>query len=485
MDQDQQNYYDVIIIGAGISGISAAYHLQSICPSKTFVILEARQNIGGTWDLFKYPGIRSDSDMYTLGFSFRPWTNPKAIADGPAIMEYLEETVEAFQLNQHIHFGQKAKKADWSTETAKWNIEVEQENGTRKTYTGNFLFGCGGYYDYDEGFMPDFKGIETFQGQVIHPQQWPEDLDYQGKKMVIIGSGATAITLLPALAEDASHVTMLQRSPTYILTAPAEDRLANFFNKYLPHKLAYTLTRWKKITIGRLFYRYCRRKPKKAATLIKKGVIKALGEAFDVDKHFTPTYNPWDQRVCFAPDNDFFLALRSDKADIVTDHIEMFTETGIQLSSGEHLEADIIVSATGLKLIYFAGIEMTIDGESRDPGSTVTYKGMMFNDVPNMAQAFGYTNASWTLKCDLTSKYVARLLKHMEQNGYRYCVPRQRNPDLELEPFVDFNSGYILRHIDEMPKQGKELPWKLKQDYFADRKMIGRGKLEDGVMEFV
>lgn len=485
MDQGQQHYYDIIIIGAGISGISAAYHLQTYCPDKTFVILEARQSIGGTWDLFKYPGIRSDSDMYTLGFSFRPWTNPKAIADGPAIMEYLHETVEALHLQPHIQFGSKVKQADWSSESAQWTLEVQQEDGHMLSYSCNFLFGCGGYYSYEEGFMPDFAGIERFQGPIIHPQKWPEDLDYSNKKMVIIGSGATAITLLPSLAETAKHVTMLQRSPSYILTAPAEDKLANFFNKHLPTKLAYSLTRWKKITIGRLFYWYCRSKPEKAAALIKKGVRKALGEDFDVDKHFTPTYNPWDQRVCFAPDDDFFVALRSKKADIVTDHIDTFTESGIQLASGEHLDADIIISATGLKLIYFAGVEVTIDGEAKEPGDTVTYKGMMFSDVPNMAQAFGYTNASWTLKCDLTSKYVARLINHMDKHGYRYCVPRQNDPGLELEPFVDFNSGYILRHIDEMPKQGHRLPWKLKQNYFADRKMIGRGKLEDGVMEFV
>ena len=484
MQAAQNNAYDVVIIGAGISGISAAYHLQKHCPEKRFVILEGRDRIGGTWDLFKYPGIRSDSDMYTLGFSFRPWTNPKAIADGPSILAYLQDSVKDYQLEEHIHFGQKVAGASWSSESATWTVHTHPEAG-ENTYSCNFLFFCGGYYNYEEGYTPEFEGRDRFQGEIVHPQFWPEDLAYAGKKMVIIGSGATAITLVPALAETAKHVTMLQRSPTYVATIPAEDKMANFFNKYLPTKLAYTLTRWKKITVARLFYWYCRKNPQRMSKLLISGVQKELGEDFDVEKHFTPRYNPWDQRLCFASDGDFFNAIRSKKASVATDTIETFTETGIQLTSGEHLEADIIITATGLNLLNMGGLKLSIDGKAVEPSTTVTYKGMMFSDVPNYAQAFGYTNASWTLKCDLTSKYVCRLINHMSKKGYGYCVPRQNDPDLELIPFVDFNSSYFLRHIDKLPKQGGELPWKLKQNYFADRKMIGRGKLEDGILEFV
>lgn len=485
MAQNPTNYYDVLIIGAGISGISASYHIQTYCSGKTFAILEARDNIGGTWDLFKYPGIRSDSDMYTLGFSFRPWTDPKAIADGPSIMKYLKETVEDYDLGKHMHFGHKVLNASWSSETATWTLEVEVSGGERTTYSCGFFFLCGGYYRYDGGFTPEFEGRDRFQGQVIHPQEWPEELDYTGKKMVIIGSGATAITLVPSLAEKAEHVTMLQRTPTYIISAPAEDKMANFFNKYLPTKLAYSLTRWKKITLGRLFYWYCKKWPERAAKLVKSGMDKEIGNIYDVEKDFNPPYYPWDQRLCLAPDSDFFNALQSKKASVLTDHIESFTEKGIQLKSGQHLDADIIVTATGLNLAYICGIDLVVDGEAINAGDTVTYKGMMFSDIPNMAMAFGYTNASWTLKCDLTCKYVTRLLNHMDKHGYAYCVPRQNNPDLALEPFVDFTSSYFKRHLDNLPKQGSELPWKLKQNYFADRKMIGKGKLEDGVMEFV
>jgi len=480
----QTKHFDVLIIGAGISGISAAYHLQTQCPNRTFAILEGRQNIGGTWDLFKYPGIRSDSDMYTLGFSFRPWTNPKAIADGPSIMQYLKDSIKDYQLEEHIYFEHKVKQAAWSSETSTWSVQCQLAGGTVTNYSCNFIFACTGYYKYEKGFTPDFKNLDSYKGTLIHPQKWPTDLDYTGKKMVIIGSGATAVTLLPSLAEKASHVTMLQRSPTYIVTAPAQDKLANLLNKILPAKMAYNLTRWKKITLGRIFYWYSKKYPKSMAKTMISGVEKELGDKYDVEKHFTPRYNPWDQRVCLAPDSDFFEALKTDKATVVTEHIDRFTEKGILLKSGEELQADIVVSATGLDLALMGGIDLVVDGKPVNMGDTVSYKGMMFSDVPNLALAFGYTNASWTLKCDLTSQYVARLLNLMEEKGYTKCCPKQNNPDLELLPYVDFNSSYILRYLDILPKQGAELPWKLKQNYFEDRKMIGKGVLEDGVMEF-
>jgi len=484
MYEQNKNHFDVLIIGAGISGISAAYHIQTECPDRTFAILEGRQNIGGTWDLFKYPGIRSDSDMYTLGFSFRPWTDPKAIADAPSIMSYLKEAVEDYQLGSHIHYGTKVLAANWSSEKTQWELTTQSDTGEERKYTANFVFGCTGYYNYDQGYTPDFKGMDQFKGQIIHPQKWPEDLEYTNKKMVVIGSGATAITLIPSLAAKAAHVTMLQRSPTYIVSAPAEDNMANFFYKYLPSKTAYSLTRWKKITMGRFSYWLCKRYPQFMGNLMIGGVKKELEDAYDIEKHFTPKYNPWDQRVCLAPDSDFFESLKSGKATVVTDHIDSFTEKGILLQSGEELEADIIVTATGLTLLHFGGIDMQVDSQPINKGDLVTYKGMMFSGLPNLALAFGYTNASWTLKCDLTSKFVARLLNYMSENGYSTCHPVQDDPNLELIPFVDFNSSYILRHVDELPKQGKELPWKLKQNYFADRKMIGKGKLDDGFLKF-
>ena len=479
------NHFDVLVIGAGISGISAAYHLKTESPNRTFAILEGRKNIGGTWDLFKYPGIRSDSDMYTLGFSFRPWTNPKAIADGPSILQYLKDSVKDYDLEDHIKYEHKVAKANWSSETGTWTVTNTLGDGSEVDYTCNFLFLCTGYYNYDQGFTPDFKGMDSFNGQIIHPQKWPEDLDYADKEVVVIGSGATAITLIPSMADTVKHITMLQRSPTYIVAAPAEDKLANLFNKILPHKWAYHMTRWKKISMGRLFYWYSKTYPKRMANVMIKGVEKELGDKYDIKKHFTPKYNPWDQRVCMSPDSDFFEVLKSDKASVVTDLIESFTPKGIALQSGEKLEADIIITATGLELTLFGNIDLHVDGQKVNTADTVTYKGMMFSDVPNLAQAFGYTNASWTLKCDLTSQYVCRLLNLMEQKNYKQCIPKQDNPDLELIPWVDFNSSYILRYIDILPKQGAELPWKLKQNYFADRKMIGQGKLEDGFMKFV
>ena len=478
-------HFDVVIIGAGISGISAAYHLQTECPTKTYAILEGRKNIGGTWDLFKYPGIRSDSDMYTLGFSFRPWTNPKAIADGPSIMEYLREAVDDYELEQHIRFNQQVQRASWCSDTALWTIEATHaDSGEPLVYTCNFLSMCTGYYKYSEGYTPDFAGVDQFKGRFIHPQKWTEDIDYEDKQIVVIGSGATAITLVPELAKKATTVTMLQRSPTYIVAAPAKDNLANLANKYLPQKTAYQISRWRKILMSRLSFWIARKYPNFMKNLLLKGVKKELGDDFDVDKHFTPTYNPWDQRICLAPDSDFFESLKSGKAAVVTDHIDTFTEKGLLLKSGETLEADIIVSATGLNIALMGGIEFVVDKQVIDFAKTVSYKSMMFSGVPNMAMAFGYTNASWTLKCDLSNLYVCRLLNFMDKNGYQQCCPQQKDPSLELQPWLDFNSSYVLRQIDKFPKQGTKKPWALKQNYFVDLIQLGHGSLEDGVMEF-
>lgn len=474
---------DVIIIGTGISGISAAYYLQTMCPDKSFLMLEARDSIGGTWDLFKYPGIRSDSDMYTLGFAFRPWIDKKAIADGPSIMKYLHGAVEDYGLSEKIQFGKKVVAASWSSEESYWDLSIENKSSEYEKCKCRYLFVCAGYYNYENGFTPDFPGKDDFKGQFIHPQQWPEDLDFTDKKMIVIGSGATAVTLIPELAAKGKHVTMLQRSPTYITPGPSEDKLANWMNDKLPQKLAYKFTRWKKIRIGQFFYKASRKYPKFMKGLMLKGVQKEMGDDYD-SKHFTPRYNPWDQRICLAPDSDFFESIKSDKADIVTDTIESITQNGIQLSSGQHLDADIIISATGLELKFLGGLEVTVDGEAIDFAKTVAYKGMMFSDVPNLTLAFGYTNASWTLKCDLSNSYFCRLINYMEQHGYTKCVPIQNDPHLNLETFVDFTSSYFMRHIEDLPKQGDKEPWKLKQDYYVDYKKLKRAAVDDGFMEF-
>ena len=477
--------YDVLIIGAGISGISAAYYVQTDCPSKKYAILEGRENFGGTWDLFKYPGIRSDSDMYTLGFIFRPWTSRKAIADGPDIMNYLEETIEEFGIDKHIQYGKKVTKAEWSSEVNRWTLEVlDVATGQTQVYTCNFLSMCTGYYNYDKGYTPDFQSMEDYQGQIIHPQKWPEDLDYTNKEIIVIGSGATAVTLVPELAKKAKHVTMLQRSPTYVVTGPSEDKIAIFMNRFFPKKVAYSFSRWRKILFQRFIFGISRRYPNFMKKLMIKGVEKELGKDYDVATHFTPHYKPWDQRVCLVPDSDLFISIKSGESSVVTDHIDRFTPKGLLLQSGKELEADIIVTATGLSLIVLAGIPFFVDGEAVDFAKTVSYKSMMFSNVPNMSLAIGYTNASWTLKCDLTSKYVARLLNFMDENGYTAVVPRQNDPDLELEPIIDFTSGYFQRSIDKFPKSGKKKPWRLKQNYLYDRMMIDNSKIDDGFLEF-
>ncbi len=480
-----EEHVDVLIVGAGLSGIGAAHHLQENCPGKTYAILEARESIGGTWDLFRYPGIRSDSDMYTLGYSFKPWRGAKAIADGPSILDYVRETAREDRIDSHLRFQHRVVHAEWSSEDARWTVSAERtDTGETVQLSCGFLFMCSGYYRYDGGYMPEFEGIEQFAGRVVHPQHWTDDIDYEGKRVVVIGSGATAVTLVPALAKRAAHVTMLQRSPTYIVSLPEQDPFANALRRVLPAKLAYALVRWKNVIVTTLFYQLSRRRPRLIKALIRKGIERQLPRGYDIDKHFTPRYNPWDQRVCLVPDGDLFEAIKTNGASIVTDEIERFTERGITLKSGTELEADLVVSATGLRLLALGGLSVTVDGRDVSLPETMTYKGMMLSGVPNAAAALGYTNASWTLKCDLTCEYVCRLLNHMDEHGYDYCVPVNDDPSVEPLPFIDFSSGYVLRSINEFPKQGSKTPWRLYQNYALDIMSLRHGKLEDGAMEF-
>lgn len=476
-------HFDVIVVGAGISGIGAGYHLQANCPDRTYVILEGRECIGGTWDLFRYPGIRSDSDMYTLGYSFKPWTNPKAIADGPAILEYLNETARENGIDRHIRFRHQVKKARWSTRDARWTIEVEREDGTTDQLSCNFLHLCGGYYSYKGGYTPDFPGTERFQGRIVHPQKWTEDIEYTGKRVVVIGSGATAVTLVPEMAKEAAHVTMLQRSPTYIVSRPAEDVVANWLRRHFPAKLAYGITRWKNILLFMLFYKLARRYPDRIRRLILADVRKQLGPDYDVKTHFNPRYNPWDQRMCLVPNGDLFEAIRAGRAEVVTDHIETFTEKGLKLKSGKELEADLIVTATGLELVPLNDIRLEVDGRHVQIADTLSYKGMMYSGIPNLASSFGYTNASWTLKCDLTCAYVCRLLNHMKKHGYDICVA-ERGSDVQETPWLDFTSGYVQRALHKFPKQGSKSPWRLHQNYLLDMLQLDFGKVDDGIMKF-
>jgi monooxygenase len=485
IEQPSAEHFDVLIVGAGISGIGAGYHLQASCPGRTYAILEARDSIGGTWDLFRYPGIRSDSDMYTLGYSFRPWTNPKAIADGPAILTYVRETAQVYGIDQKIRFNHHVKRASWSTRDAKWTVEVERGPSRElAVITCSFLFMCSGYYDYSAGYSPEFPGAERFSGRVVHPQKWPDDLEYAGKRVIVIGSGATAVTLVPAMAETAAHVTMLQRSPTYVVSRPAEDGLANRMRSRLPPRVAYGIARWKNVALGMFFYELSRRSPERIKKLLLRGVKMQLDADYDVEKHFTPRYNPWDQRICLVPDGDLFSTIRKGRASVVTDHIETFTEKGIKLRSGQELEADLIVTATGLNLVVLGDVQFTVDGHPVDLSKTMNYKGMMFSDVPNLASSFGYTNASWTLKCDLTCAYVCRLLNHMEKTGQRLCTPRKNDPSITEEPFANFSSGYIQRSVAKFPKQGSRRPWRLYQNYALDLVALKYSGLEDEAMEF-
>jgi cation diffusion facilitator CzcD-associated flavoprotein CzcO len=477
-------HVDVLIVGAGLSGIGAACHLQKECPGKTYAVVEARDASGGTWDLFRYPGIRSDSDMFTLGYNFRPWDEAKAIADGPAILRYVRETATDHGVDQHIRYGRRVVNASWSSPDARWTVDLELADGGREQLTCNFLHMCTGYYRYDQGYTPEFAGTERFRGDIVHPQHWPEDLDYAGKKVVVIGSGATAVTLVPAMAKTADGVTMLQRSPSYVVALPGEDPIARFLRRVLPTKTAYGLLRWKNVLMTMLVFQLSRRRPRWVKAMVRRGVIKQLPEGYDVDTHFKPSYNPWDQRMCLVPDGDLFDAISAGTADVVTDRIASFTETGLLLESGAELEADVVVTATGLNLLAFGGLEFEIDGKRVDLPETMAYKGMMLEGVPNAAASIGYTNASWTLKCDLTCEYVCRLLNHMDEHGYAYCTPRNGDPSIGREPFIDFKSGYVLRAIDDFPKQGSRTPWRLHQNYVRDVVGLRYGALADEAMEF-
>jgi monooxygenase len=478
-------HLDVLIVGAGLSGIGAAWHLQKKCPGKSFALLEAREASGGTWDLFRYPGVRSDSDMYTLGYSFRPWKEAKAIADGPSILTYIREVASDHGIDRRIRYGHRVVAAAWSTPDARWSVEVETgPDRVLRRLTCNFLWMCSGYYDYEAGYLPEFAGMDRFGGRVVHPQKWADDIDYAGKRVVVIGSGATAVTLVPAMAETAEHVTMLQRSPTYMVARPSQDQLANKLRRRLPLKLAYWATRWRNVLLGMYFYQMCKRKPDKVKSLLLGGVRQLLGPDYDIDRHFTPRYNPWDQRLCLVPDADFFRAIRRGKVSLVTDHIETFTETGLKLKSGAELAADLIVTATGLVLVPLGKAKLSVDGRAVDPAKTFIYKGMMYSDVPNLASVFGYTNASWTLKADLVCEYVCRLINHMDRGGYRQCTPRNADPDLAEEPWVNFSSGYIQRALSLQPKQGSKRPWKLYQNYALDLLSLRFGSLRDRAMAF-
>jgi len=477
-------HLDVLIVGAGISGIGAAYHLQHRCPTQSYAILEGRADLGGTWDLFRYPGVRSDSDMYTLGYSFKPWTNAKSIADGPAILAYLRETAEENGIDRKIRFRHFVRSAAWSSADARWTVEVVRGEAEEPVWlTCSFLFMCSGYYDYRGGYTPEFPGREAFAGEVVHPQKWTEAIDHAGKKVVVIGSGATAVTLVPAMAETAASVTMLQRSPTYVVARPAEDRVANWLRARLPAHLAYGLTRWKNVLFGQYFFRKARKEPARVKQFILDQIRARLGDAY-VAEHFTPRYDPWDQRLCLVPDGDLFSAIERGQAAVVTGEIERFTERGVRLTSGEELDADLIVTATGLEMQFLSDMKVTVDGNPIDLSETLTYKGMMMSGVPNLAWSMGYTNASWTLKCDLTCAYVCRLLNFMERKGYVQCTPAVGDAEVLPEPIMTLTSGYVQRAIDRFPKQGSKAPWKLYQNYTLDLLTLRFGRIDDGVMVF-
>jgi monooxygenase len=478
-------HFDVVIVGAGISGIGAGYHLQAHCPGKRYVILEGRPDIGGTWDLFRYPGIRSDSDMFTLGYSFYPWKAAQSIADGPAILAYLRETAQEFGIDRQMRFKHRIKSAAWSSQESRWTVEAEVGEEKRLVrFTCNFLYLCSGYYNYERGYTPEFAGREDFRGLIIHPQQWPRDLDYQGKRVVVIGSGATAVTLVPAMAHEAAHVTMLQRSPSYIVSLPSEDRMGRALRWLLPVRASHRALRWRNVLFGIWFYQLCRRAPGLAKKLLRRGIAKELPADFDIDTHFKPRYQPWDQRVCLVPNADLFQAIRAGKASVVTDQIERFTSGGILLKSGEELPADVIITATGLNLLACGGINLSVDGNPVAPGGSLTYKGLMLSDVPNCAACVGYTTASWTLRADLASAYVCRLLNYMDRRGYRQCVPRATDPDVQPEPLLGLTSGYVQRGLSQFPKQGSKSPWVLRQNYIRDLLMMRYGAVDDGTMVF-
>jgi cation diffusion facilitator CzcD-associated flavoprotein CzcO len=482
---EPQEHLDVLIIGAGLSGIDAAYRLQTALPGKSYAILEARDSIGGTWDLFRYPGVRSDSDMHTLGFPFRPWHADQSIVGGADICNYIRDTATEYGIDRKIRLGHKVVRASWSTTEARWTVEARvKADGGIVRLSCNFLYMCSGYYDYDKGFSPEFPGMKQFVGQILHPQEWPEKLDYAGKQIVVIGSGATAVTLVPALAKEAAHVTMLQRSPTYVATRPAKDAIALWLYRHLPRSVAARLIKWKNVAYGIATYYFARSRPEKFKGLIIEGVRRQLSDGYDVAQHFTPSYNPWDQRLCLVPDGDLFASIRSGQVSIVTDTIETFVESGIRLKSGKTLPADIVVSATGLVVKLMGGTEILVDGVIAKFNEKMLYKGAMFSGVPNLAVAFGYTNASWTLRCDLTARYVCRLLKYMDRKGWSIALPHLADPSMASEPLLNFSSGYVRRADGVLPRQGQKAPWRVKQNYAKDVADFTFGSISDGTLKF-
>jgi cation diffusion facilitator CzcD-associated flavoprotein CzcO len=477
-------HLDVVVIGAGLSGVCAGHHLQTSAPWASYAILEGRAALGGTWDLFRYPGVRSDSDMFTLGFPFRPWTSNQMIVDGASIRRYIEETAAEEGIDHHIRYQHRVLSAAWCSREGRWRVRASGPNGDEVELSCRFLFSCTGYYDYEQGHRPRFDGEEHFGGAIVHPQHWPEDLDYDNQRVVVIGSGATAVTLVPAMAERAGHVTMLQRSPTYVASVPSQNLMVGALRRVLPDKVAANSVRWVHALGAQGMYAFSRRHPNAVRRALQYMVRRQLPDGYPVDPHFTPSYDPWDERMCAVPGGDLFKAIRSGRAEVVTDHIDTFTETGIRLQSGRELEADVVVAATGLELLFLGGIKLTVDGVPADVAGRLTYKGMMLESLPNLAFAIGYTNASWTLKCDLTAAYVARLLNHMRDHQQWRCTPRNHDPALEARPFLEMRSGYIARAADRMPAQGSRFPWQVHQSFLRDYRAMRMGRLDDGAMDF-
>ncbi|MEN3272097.1 MAG: monooxygenase [Actinomycetota bacterium] len=481
----EREHLDVLVVGAGLSGIGAGAYLQNKCPWASYAIFEARNAIGGTWDLFRYPGIRSDSDMHTLGYSFRPWDGEKTIADGESILEYIEETARETGVDQHIRFNHRIIRAEWSTDDGSWHVTAERtDTAAIVELTAGFVFSCSGYYRYDRGYLPDFAGMDDFTGMIVHPQQWPEDLDYAGKRVVVIGSGATAVTLVPSLAKTAAHVTMLQRSPTYIASMAESSPIAGLLRKILPKQLAGTAAKWFHALTTQAFYTISQKRPSIVKRMIRKGLERSLPAGYDIDTHFTPRYDPWDQRFCVVPDGDLFKAISDGSAEVVTDHVDTFTPTGIRLQSGTELDADIIVTATGLELLFLGGIEVVVDGDKVDVADRFVYKGMMLEGVPNLAVAVGYTNASWTLKCDLTCDYVTRVLNHLHANGLRQAMPVNHDASVAPKPLLGLTSGYVQRSAARFPKSGSKFPWQVHQSYLRDFRALKLSGLKDEAMVF-
>jgi cation diffusion facilitator CzcD-associated flavoprotein CzcO len=480
-----REHLDVLVVGAGLSGVAAGHYVQTTCPWASYAVFEARDAIGGTWDLFRYPGVRSDSDMFTLGYSFHPWPGKRSIADGESILRYIRDTAAREGIDEHIRFGHRVVAASWSTDDARWTVRVERaDTGESFELTCGFLLSCTGYYRYDRGHQPEFEGIERFAGTVVHPQAWPDDLDVTGKRVVVIGSGATAITLVPSLAATAEHVTMLQRSPSYVVSVPAVNPVALALRRVLPRRLSAPAIRWFHALTTQGFYQFSRRRPSVVKAMLRKGIERQLPRGYDVATHFTPGYDPWDQRLCLAANGDLFSSIRDGRASVVTDHIDTFTESGLRLRSGEVLDADVVVTATGLELLFVGGMTLSVDGEPVEIADRLTYKGMMLEGVPNFAVAVGYTNASWTLKCELTCEYACRLVDHLHRTGLRQCTPLNDDDTVSPQPLLGLTSGYVLRSAHLFPKQGTRYPWQVHQSYLRDYRALRLGSVDDGVMRF-